>query len=298
MTYPYQKSAFTLVELLVVIAIIGVLAGLLLPAVQQVREAARRTECSNNIRQVGLALHMHHDSLRRLPSGWEVAVTSGSPLAIYDEDGLPGWGWASRILPFIEQSNLQKTIDYTLPIDHENYDSLRTTVISIYQCPSDPSPDVMEWAFLAGDDHDDHAHEGVMVSRCNYSGVFGNLEIEEFPTMGNGLFYQNSRLRFKDVTDGLSNTLMVGERLATTGTVTWIGVDPHIEEGAARVVGTCDHLPNDSDGHFEDFRSAHPTGANFLSADGSVRLIANFIDKPTYQGMATRSGGEIINVFD
>jgi prepilin-type N-terminal cleavage/methylation domain-containing protein len=298
MKYRYRKSAFTLVELLVVIAIIGVLAGLLLPAVQQVREAARRTECSNNLRQIGLALHMHHESMRRLPSGWEAAITSGKPLSLYDEDGLPGWAWGARILPFIEQANLQKTIDFTLPIDDASFDRLRTTVIPIYQCPSDPSPEVMEWAFLEGEGHEGHAHEGVMVSRGNYSGVFGNLEIEDHPADGNGLFYQNSRSRFKDITDGLSNTLMVGERLATTGTVTWFGVDPHIEKGAARIVGTCDHLPNDAGGHFDDFRSAHPAGANFLSADGSVRLISDFIDQPTYQGMATRSGGEVINVFD
>ena len=297
MTYPYKKSAFTLVELLVVMAIIGVLAGLLLPAVQQVREAARRTECSNNIRQVGLALHMHHDSLRHLPSGWEVAVTSGSPLSIYDEEGLPGWGWASKILPFIEQSNLQKSIDFDLPIDDPQYNNLRTTVISIYQCPSDASPDVMPWDFLEKDGDDD-IHDGILVSRGNYSGVFGNFAIEDNPGQGNGLFYQNSCLRFKNVTDGLSNTLMIGERVATKGTVTWFGVDPHIEVGAARIVGTCERLPNNPGGHFEDFGSAHPSGANFLSADGAVRWVSKIIDGPTYQGLATRNGGEVISVFE
>ena len=324
-----NQRGFTLVELLVVIAIIGILVGLLLPAVQQVREAARRTECSNNMRQIGLALHMYHDSIRRLPAGWEVTpgfspFAPGSPeLSAFhdpphdddpheDEEGLPGWGWGARILPHLEQTNLERNINYSRAIDDEEFEWVRTTRIATYLCPSDPSPEIMEWNWLADhdhdhgddddddhdDDHDDHAHEGELVARGNYSGVFGNLEIAENPENGNGMFFENSKVRFKEVTDGLSNTLMVGERLATTGTVVWVGADPHIDEAAARVVGSCDHLPNDDHGHFEDFRSAHPTGANFLSADGSVRLIAEIIDEQTYQGMATRSGGEVISIFD
>ncbi len=306
-----KRSGFTLVELLVVIAIIGVLTGLLLPAVQQVRETARRTECSNNMRQIGLALHMYHDSVRRLPPGWEVFqdTVPPTPFSAFDEtDGMPGWGWAARILPHLEQSNLERQIDYRMPIDDESFQTLRTKVIPVYQCPSDPAPSIMEWGFLEEHDHDhdhgwqafsvDDGHDGEMVSRCNYSGVFGNLEIATNRDAGNGIFYQNSKTRFRDITDGLSNTLMVGERLGTAGTVTWVGVDPHLEEPEARVVGTCDHLPNDPGGHFEDFRSAHPSGANFLSADGSVRLIADFIDETTYQGLATRSGREIISVFE
>ncbi len=316
------RNGFTLVELLVVIAIIGILVGLLLPAVQQVRESARRTECSNNMRQVGLALHMYHGSLRTLPPGWEVEVAfPASPTPFIptptlfhdtddeDFDGAPGWGWAARILPFLEQSNLEREIDYTMPLDDEAFEEVRMHVIPIYQCPSDPSPGLMEWGYLledhdhpggdtGGDPHDDHdGHDGEMVSRCNYSGVFGNLEIADDPDAGNGVFFLNSQVRFKHVTDGLSNTLMVGERLATTGTVTWVGVDPHIEEPEARIVGTCDHLPNDRDGHFEDFRSAHPIGANFVMADGSVRLMSDFVDVETYQGMATRGGREIIDFF-
>ena len=113
---------------------------------------------------------------------------------------------------------------------------------------------------------------------------------------GEGIFFENSKTRFRGITDGLSNTLMCGERLATRGTVTWVGADPHIEEGAARIVGTTDHILNDSEnGHFEDFASAHPQGANFLVADGSVQYITNSIDLNLYQSLSTRSGGEVAN---
>ncbi|MGI9519722.1 MAG: DUF1559 domain-containing protein [Pirellulaceae bacterium] len=308
------QSGFTLVELLVVIAIIGILVGMLLPAVQQVREAARRTECSNNIRQIGLALHMHHESLRRLPVGWEVDdELAAFPAGTVPESGLPGWAWATKILPYLEQGNLYKEFDFSLAADDEAFEATREYVISTFLCPSDPSPDVMLWDWLAEEFEHDHdsggepfilhdppePHTDLMVSRCNYSGVFGSIEIEGNERNGNGLFFENSDVRFRDITDGLSNTLMCGERLATRGTVTWVGADPHIEEGAARIVGVTDHLPNDTEhAHFEDFASAHTVGAMFLSADGSVRLLPNFIDEEIFRGLASRSGQEIIGLWE
>ncbi len=289
----HKRFAFTLIELLVVIAIIGILVGMLLPAVQQVREAARRTACANNMKQIGLALHMYHDTQRRLPPGW-IASTP---------DGEPGWGWAAVILPYLEGGNLYKKFDLSVPIDDATVEPLRTTVIPTYICPSDPAPNILNLAF-----HDDefghpfihdppgtHTHqETIMVSKGNYSGVFGTKEIDDDPTNGDGSFFQNSEIRFKHITDGLSNTLLVGERRADIGTVTWVGVSPAVEHPFARIVGATDHAPNSSVGHFDDFSSAHPAGANFLSADGSVRLINDQIDLPNYQGLATRSGGEIV----
>lgn len=299
-----NRRGFTLIELLVVIAIIGILMALLLPAVQQVREAARRTQCLNNQRQIGLALHNFESAHRHLPAGWEVDEFGLLP----ENDALPGWGWAAKILPQIEQGNAYNELDFRTALDEENYDAIREHIIPSFQCPSDPSPQIMEWDWIAegfdhdhdddhgfhDDDDDDHDHEDLMVSRANYSGVFGSLEIEDNEANGNGMFYQNSYMRFRSVTDGLSNTLMCGERLATRGTVTWIGADPHIEEGAARIVGCTDHILNDwQDGHFEDFASAHPTGANFLAADGSTRFISENIDLTLYQALSTRSGGEV-----
>ena len=119
------RRAFTLIELLVVIAIIGILVALLLPAVQMAREAARATQCKNNVKQIGLALHNYHDTYRRLPCGWS---------ATSDPLGPNGWGWASAILPQMEQGNLQASLHYDLPIDDPANQKARESVIANFIC--------------------------------------------------------------------------------------------------------------------------------------------------------------------
>jgi hypothetical protein len=122
--------------------------------------------------------------------------------------------------------------------------------------------------------------------------VFGTEEIEDHPSDGEGLFYHNSFTRFADILDGLSNTIAIGERSSRLGDSTWVGMVHGVPEAMARVVGSCDHVPNDPAAHFEDFSSHHATGAHFALADGSVRLIGSDIDLDVYHGLATRSGGE------
>ena len=122
------RKGFTLIELLVVIAIIAILIALLLPAVQQAREAARRTQCKNNLKQIGLALHHYHDVQRQLPSGW---VASGGP------EGEPGWAWGAMVLPFTEQTNLHDLIDFGDHIDEPTNAVARTRYVPIFTCPSD-----------------------------------------------------------------------------------------------------------------------------------------------------------------
>jgi len=293
-----RVRAFTLVELLVVIAVIGILIALLMPAVQMVREAARRVQCSNNMRQAGIALHLYHDSNKRFPPGW----SGDSP------EGEPGWAWQAMILPYIEKSNMADSINFNIPVDDEVHHDVRQAVIPIYLCPSDGEPAVVDISFIEDDGHshfrgpllpvdeDDHDHEHdehVMVSRCNYSGVFGSNEIHVDPRRGNGTFYFNSRTAFKSFRDGTSTTIIVGERRSDRGAVTWVGIVPGIDEPMARIVGSADHPPNHRDGHFEDFRSHHPTGANFVSGDASVRMIHNQIDAETFQALATLNGGEV-----
>ncbi len=145
-----NRSAFTLIELLVVIAIIGILMGLLMPAVQSIREAARRTECLNNIRQVGLAMHNYESSLRRLPPGWrddnfDPAVPAGNGDVV---DLGNRYGWATLILPFIEQNQLYKTYELNLYWDNDtldlsgNVDDDASAVVTLYTCPSDSMPDI------------------------------------------------------------------------------------------------------------------------------------------------------------
>ncbi len=290
-----QRRGFTLVELLVVIAIIGILVGLLLPAVQAVREAARRTHCLNNCRQIGLAIQNYESAHQHIPTGW----ISENPV------DRPGWGWASLILPFVEQDNVHNLIDYNVQFSLPAMAEVRTAVIQLFQCPSDNGPLISQLYFIPDDDEESFTNVlfhpipekdiDLFVSKCNYSGVFGSQPIAPNPANGDGVFYRNSKTRFRDITDGLSNTIIVGERRGDLGTITWVGVEPLVEQSAARIVATVDHPPNHPDGHFEDFRSAHRVGVQFVSADGSARLISNSIDQDVYRGLATRSGGEIVS---
>ena len=305
------RSGFTLIELLIVCLVIALLVGLALPAINQVREAARRTDCANKQRQIGIALNTYHETHRHLPPGWIAK----------DEHGEPGWGWAAVLLPYLDHGNLYVRFDLDTPIDDASVGYLRERVVPGYLCPSDSSPRVMDLAFHGdGHDHgeehdhddDDHDHDGhvhddrIMVARGNYSGVFGTTEVAEDNRMGDGTFYENSHLRLSDFSDGASNTFVVGERRADFGTVTWVGVSPAVAHPFSRIVGSADHPPNAGwqfdfehqtweGGHFEDFSSSHIGGANFLWADGSVRFIPNQIDESVYRHLATPRGYEIFN---
>lgn len=300
-----DRSGFTLVELLVVIAIIGILVGLLLPAVQAAREAARRMQCTNHLRQLGLAVHNYESANRRIPSGWIASNAHGEP----------GWGWAAALLPYMEGNNLHQQIDFGRPIADARHATVRTTVIPTFLCPSDTGPNLFEIAAGDGHDHDhaarssnhsafgSHSASGVddgseklfQVSKSNYVGMFGTFEIEDAPYKGDGMFYGNSRTKFSDVIDGLSNTLMSGERSSRLGGSLWQGNISAAAEPHARILGVADHGPNDPQAHFDDFSSYHTGGANFMRADVSVSFISNNIDVTVYRAMSTRAGGESLS---
>ncbi len=279
----FRRRAFTLVELLVAIAIIGILVALLLPAVQAAREAARATQCKNNLKQIGIALHTYHDTFYKLPPGW-VAFdeTTNAP----DPLGAPGWGWAALSLPYLEEDNLATLIDYDEHIDeHVNEDAVKM-ILGVFQCPSDPTDKHVEFPA---------SHGVVDVGRANYVGVFGPEEVEDDPSDGDGVFFHNSHIPFTQITDGLSNTMMVGERSSRLGASLWVGMIHGIPEEMARVVGSTDHHPNDPHGHFEDFSSHHTKGAYFLFGDGSVHMISDNIDLQIYRAYATRDFGEPVS---
>ena len=300
-----RRSAFTLVELLVVIAIIGLLVALLLPAVQAAREAARATQCKNNLKQIGLAIHLYHDTLGVLPPGW---AASGAP------DGPNGWGWAARILPQMEQVPLHNQVRFDLRIMNPANEAARGVVIPTYICPTDPSAETVDVLLTppiqtAPPDGPLHFHppepHRFPFAKSNYAGVFGTLEIAEAPSDGNGTFFHNSRLKLASISDGLSNTLIVGERSSVPGTIEtftgtmhyvqtslWPGVIPEANDAFARVVGSTDHTPSHPDRHFDDFSSGHPSGTHFLLGDGSVQRVDNSIDLAVYQAMATRAAGD------
>jgi prepilin-type N-terminal cleavage/methylation domain-containing protein/prepilin-type processing-associated H-X9-DG protein len=283
---------FTLVELLVVIAIIGVLVALLLPAIQAAREAARASQCKNNLKQLGIALHNYHDCLGRLPPGW----------AANQPAGIPGWGWSASLLHYLEQHNLELTIKSQLPIADPANQQARESVVPIFLCGSDWHPKVAT-IFGGAATGDDGAFAAnieagtplLRIARTNYIGMFGVSEIEDVPAAGEGTFYFLSRIRFAEISDGLSNTLIIGERYAKQGNPVWAGVVQGANEAMARVVGVGDHVPNDPHHHFDDFASYHPGGVHFLYGDGSVQRINNQIDVSVYQALCTRAGGETVN---
>jgi hypothetical protein len=238
---------------------------------------------------LGIALHHYHDVQRTLPSGW---VADG------DFDGPPGWAWGAMTLPFMEQNNLHDLIDFKDHIDEAVNAVARTRHLPFFICPSDRSSQKIFTLTADHDDVDDHDHGALPMemARANYVGVFGPHEIEDHPSHGDGIFFHNSSVRLSSVLDGLSNTLMVGERSSKLADSTWVGVVHGAEEAMARVVGSADHPPNDPAAHFEDFSSDHPTGAQFLLGDASVHLLESNIDAVVYHQLATRAHGEPVTL--
>ena len=301
-----RRAAFTLIELLVVIAIIAILIALLLPAVQQAREAARRTQCKNNLKQLGLALHNYHDVHRVFPSGWiAVDQTTRRPSA---HEGTSGAAWGTMILPFMDQGPLFAQFDSRLPIHDPANVAFSSSVLSMWQCPSDPKPDT--WAIS---EEGNPGNVLATLPTANYIGVFGPEHLdgcENAPgnapvlasgqCVSDGIFYHNSKVRFRDITDGTSNTLMVGERRTDESLgwfSTWPGMVAEGEEAFQRVLGSADHVPNTSLLHFDDFSSNHTGGAQFVRADGSARFISENMDEGVYRSLSTIQGGEVIGEY-
>jgi len=262
----------TLIELLVVFVIVAMLAALLLPAIQLVREAARRRQCQNNMRQIGIALQMHVNSKRDFPAGW-----------LADGSGKPGWAWAAAVLSYIDEKNLADQFKFTQPADDPSLASVRTTVIPTFMCPSDLSPEIVAAESLPFN-----------VARSNYAGMYGSTAVSP-PYVGNGVFFRNRPIRPLQISDGLSKTILVGERSSRLGSCTWVAVLGSQNVAAASVVGAARHAPNDLLGNFADFSSFHNSITQFLMGDCSVRPIADEIDRRVFKALATRAGNELIS---
>ena len=306
-----DTRGFTLIELLVVIAIIAVLIGLLLPAVQKVREAAARTQCKNNLKQIGVAFHNYHAAHGSLPPGFaSQAVTVDGPSLG------PGWGWAAHLLPYLEQDNLYRQIDFTKDITHAANAQARVTSLKVFLCPSDSPPSLTTTV------SDGSGNPICDVAFSNYVGMAGVYEVSGYPDTSNGspgVLLRNSKVRVTDITDGSSGTLFVGERAwmwqgkVRSPVTTWVGavtnavipqtLNPGLGYEVEGVMvltnsGTIaeGRVPNNSLDHVEDANSNHTQGVNFLFGDGSVRSISNSISPVVWVGITTRSGGEVVNL--
>lgn len=285
------RSGFTVLELLVTIAIIGVLVALLLPAIMYAREAARRTQCVNNLMQIGIAIQHYHGNMKRLPAAWKQA-----------SDGVSGYGWAVELLPYMEESNIHQKIASTLPITAAQNNGARTSDIALLRCPSDISEPTFE---LYPENHAGDAHHATIAATgtsqstppslaelpiANYAGVFGTIEADEtFPAPhGDGPIVYDRRVRFQDLLRGQSHTILVGERTTAMVPTTWYGVSFRGEDAACRLVGSAMTAPSCDFCDECEFASRHSGGANFLWADGHVSLVSHDIDEKEYQQLAKR----------
>ena len=281
-----HSRAFTLVELLVVIAIIGILVGLLLPAVQAAREAARRCSCSNNLSQLGLAVHHYEFNAEQLPSG---VINPDGP--IRDEAVGQHVSWIVSILPYIEQSNAYRKFDQAAGAYAAVNKPVRQESMPILTCPSH---------YNSRSEREDRA----LVAVTNYAGCHHDSEAP-IDADNNGVLFLNSRLRLSKVLDGMSQTILLGEMRDTADSLGWVSgtrstlrntsilndtksfdmsnavntPEPEEPEGSLRVGG---------------FGSYHTGGAQFVFADGSSRFISSSIDKETYRKLGNRADGELL----
>jgi len=291
------RSGFTLVELLVVIAIIGILIALLLPAVQAAREAARRSQCSNNLKQLGLALHNYHDSFKCFPSGWLNKPAGGN----YNL-----WGWSALVLPYVEQAALHEQLDvgdvsledlataYAATSGNPQNLLVLSQPVAAFRCPSDDGPesnavrDQFPWS--AGADTG-------RLATSNYVGANDSWETERginaAPRSETGLFREDSSFGFRSIRDGSSNVIALGERkyyLRTDtgrdyniGAAVLFGVRRRnaVNHRGDQVASGCPGINHNVDvsraQSRQGFSSDHPGGAQFALADGSVRFISETI---------------------
>jgi len=293
-----RRRGFTLIELLVVIAIIAVLIALLLPAVQQAREAARRTQCKNNLKQIGLALHNYHDIYNRLPNE-ESTVWNRR------------YGWTLKIMPQLEQGSRFAKVDFRYAVWESptagaprNMDYFKEPMAG-FSCPSNPDAQL-----ITDEEANFTTASGFQVPNADYAVCIGDYRnatgIGETPGWGNGAVPPRGIIsrygwsaRFGDVTDGLSNTFAIGECIGA-----FCITQNLVVESFATTAHPINYMnaslrndkPTEANPRWDEsigFRSMHTGGAQFLFVDGSVNFISENIDGVTYRALASRAGGEV-----
>ncbi len=321
-----KRRGFTLIELLVVIAIIAMLVSLLLPAVQRAREAARMAQCKNHLKQLGLAFHNYHDAHTLFPAAY-LADTRHPQRDPESYDAPNGFGWGTMLLPYLDQGPLYQQLRTDRPCwDAVNATAVRTR-LSVFICPSATDADG-NFAVV-----NDSGTELAQFSRSTYVANAGrdepwgyDQEID-LSKYADGPLYRNSRIRAAHVTDGLSNTVFIGEHAPILSSKTWVGVVPaasvctnnpsrfpitqcdraatlvNVHSGPA--VAEIDpvsgfapvHPPNSPLSHVCQMYSEHTGGCNVLLGDGSVRFVSQFIHQPTWEALSSIGRGDIVSEF-
>jgi prepilin-type N-terminal cleavage/methylation domain-containing protein len=320
-----RRSGFTLVELLVVIAIIGILVGLLLPAVQAAREAARRMQCSNNLKQLGLALHNYHDTYRRFPAGGNWKTPAG---VLAGRGNRPlrgnGWAWTSAILPYIEQSSIYNQLKFVNRIPEVPNRALMSARLPTARCPSATQAEYLTMGTTASA----FSILDPGMTTTNYVACAGSYALSAYydqpDDRKNGILFEDSYLNMSSVLDGTSNTFMVGETIhygtGTSASFLWdpnwfgrfsTGSDGRADapESIMRVGQFRTNLPmvasaNDKRNSFSSF---HVGGSQFALADGSVHFLSETVDHNqlaygaagtpgtlgTFQKLCARNDGQV-----
>ncbi len=280
MVHRRRPTGFTLIELLVVIAIIAILIALLLPAVQQAREAARKVSCKNNLMQIGLALHSYELSHEVLPPG---VVEIESPIKQEAE----GYhiSWFAQLLPYIEQPIMYKHLDFSKGAYAEENAEVRKLTIPVLVCPSDPG----ERDRWVGD---------LTVAITTYAGCHHDVE-SAIAVNNHGLLFQNSSVRYDQIEDGSSNTLMCGEKLAGKESLGWLsGTRSTLRNTGSKMpnppsYGSRQDEPPAQPEAVGGFGSYHYGGAQFVFGDGSVRFIGGQVDENMFRRLGHRADGEL-----
>jgi prepilin-type N-terminal cleavage/methylation domain-containing protein/prepilin-type processing-associated H-X9-DG protein len=324
LSIPVRRTGFSLVELLVAIAIIGILLAILLPAVQQAREAARQAQCQNNLKQIGLALHTFENDYGTFPPAlflsWSVVPNNYGQPPDYSNGAINQFSWMSRILPYLDQGNLYSQIDFRefpwptpcggLP-DGSFINEKKVPYLICPSFPGNQEPIAVDWGPPCGIGRHAHTH---------YLGVNGTDQFRY-----DGILHVNSRVKLTDVKDGTSSTLLVGERppshdryagwwTAGSGWYPWFGAADVVLGTQERIAVNGQSTPTGPQSTFQKgvfqhvddgygwekhawhFWSPHSGGAYFLFADGHIQFVHYTINKDLFRALGTFNGGEPANV--
>lgn len=295
------RAGMTRIEVAVVLVVISMAIAILIPLVQSARESARRKMCQSNLKAIGLSLREYSSVFERFPSGW-IGVNDKHKQP--DVFGMNGMGWGCYLLTAIDHTPLFSQIDFRHhladPLNDAFREGKRWHAPEAFYCPSEPQlkPWSTEWN-----------GRSVVMPSSSYVGVFGSQGLSncgsrpESLCRGDGAFYQNSSVRWKDITNGTSNTFAIGERRTQhldpgKWYSTWAGIIPGDQYGPERLLGAGDHVPGTTSGGLADFSSHHDHGAQFLAFDGSVRFVSRNIELSVYRSLLTIDSKSISNRDD